>query len=216
MNKSIKLTEAREYLTSLVRQAGDILRTYFTSGVFTQKSKGGVDFLTEADEKVDEFLLSNIQKQYPSANFLTEETAPKDYTHLKESDNLWVIDPLDGTVNFSRHCPNFAISIGLVDKGISQLGIVYVPMTKEIYYAQADLGDAYLNDIPIHVSSTKVLGETIVACDWAWGLEKRFNVVEWLRKICTHVRQIKSMGSGVADLVSLAEGKIDIYICIRV
>ncbi len=56
------------------------------------------------------------------------------------------------------------------------------------------------------------MGESVIACDWAWGLEKRLNVVRWLDKISTHVRQIKSMGSGVADLAGLASGRIDGYI----
>ena len=211
MNTSINIIEAREYLTSLVFQAGEILRKYFKSGIFTQKSKGGVDFLTEADEEVDEFLLSNIKKNFPDANFLTEETAPKDYSHLKELNNLWIIDPLDGTINFSRKCPNFSISIGLVDKGVSTIGVVYVPMTKDLYYADTEGNHAYLNGSTISISLTKNLGEAVLACDWAWGLEKRLNVVTWLQKISTKVRQIKSMGSAVADLASLAEGRIDAY-----
>ncbi|MEK7592963.1 MAG: inositol monophosphatase family protein [Patescibacteria group bacterium] len=211
MDNAIDFTKAREYLTALTYKAGDILRTYFKSGIFTQKSKGGVDFLTQADEEVDKFLLTNIQRQYPDANFLTEETAPKDYSHLKELNNLWIIDPLDGTINFSRKCPNFSISIGLVDKGVSTIGVVYVPMTKDLYYADTEGNHAYLNGSPISVSLTKNLGEAVLACDWAWGLEKRLNVVTWLQKISTKVRQIKSMGSAVADLASLAEGRIDAY-----
>lgn len=213
MDNPIDLTEARKYLAELLPQAGEILRKYFISGEFTQKSKGGVDFTTQADEEIDTFLMEDLRKQYPQANFLTEETAPKDYSSLKEVDNLWVIDPLDGTVNFSRKHPNFTISVGLVDKGVSKLGVLYLPITKDLYWAQADQESAVLNGKPIHVSSTNNLGEVVLACDWPWALEKRLSVVNWLRNICTHVRQIKSMGSSSSDLASLANGRIDAYIC---
>ena len=119
---------------------------------------------------------------------------------------------MDGTVNFSRKNSNFAISVALVSQGISQLGFVYVPMTQELYYAQKDKKKAYLNGKEIHVSSTNDLDKAVIGCDWAWGLEKRLNVVRWLASISTHVRQIKCMGSAVADLASLANGRIDGYL----
>lgn len=200
-------------LKEIVTEAGEILKGYFKSQKFTSKSKGGVDFLTQADEEVDLFLREAIKKKYPQTQFLTEETAPSDYLSLKETENLWVIDPLDGTVNFSRKNPHFAISISLVNKGVSKFAIVYVPMSGELYWAQEDKDNAYLNGESIQVSKTHDLKETTLGCDWGWDLEKRLNVVDWLKNICTHVRQIKSMGSAVADLASLAEGKIDVYLC---
>ncbi|OGD83383.1 hypothetical protein A2165_03530, partial [Candidatus Curtissbacteria bacterium RBG_13_40_7] len=144
--------------------------------------------------------------------FLTEETAPEDYSSLRSADNLWVIDPLDGTINFSRKHPNFAISVALVNKGVLQLGVVHVPLTGDTYWAQADKEQAFVNGTPMQVSATEDMREVVLACDWAWGLEKRLNVVRWLGNISTHVRQIKSMGSAVSDLASLANGRIDGYI----
>lgn len=212
MNKEIDLNEAREYLLKLVPQAGDILVKYFTSGQFTTRSKGGVDLLTQADEEVDEFLRENIRKQYPQTSLLTEETAPKDYSSFKEAEILWIIDPLDGTINFSRGNPHFSISVGLVDKGVSKLGVVYIPMENNLYWAQEDQENAYLNGKPLQVSTTNDMREAVIGCDWAWDLEKRLRVVKWLGEISTQVRQIKSMGSAVADLASLARGRIDIYL----
>lgn len=212
MEIAINLTEAREYLTELVPQAGETLRKYFANRDFSSRKKEGVDFTTQADEEIDKFLRENIRERYPQTDFLTEETAPADYSSLKDTAGLWVIDPLDGTINFSRKHPHFAISIALVEKGKPLLGVVHIPMTKDLYWAQADQKDSYLNGTPIAVSSTDDLEESVVACDWAWGLEKRLNVVRWLGNVSTHVRQIKSMGSAVADLAALANGRIDAYI----
>ena len=76
---------------------------------------------------------------------MTEETAPADYSSLKDTNDLWVIDPLDSTTNFSREHPHFAISIGLVYKGIPKLGVAHIPMTGDTYWAQADQEGAFLN-----------------------------------------------------------------------
>jgi myo-inositol-1(or 4)-monophosphatase len=211
MDNQVDLTQARKYIIELAEEAGQTLKKYFVSGDFTQTSKGGVDFATQADYEVDAFLLEQIKKQYPQTNFLTEETAPADYSSLKDLDNLWVIDPLDGTINFSRKHPYFAISIGLVDKGVPKLGVVHIPMTGDTYWAQADQAGAFLKDKPIKVSSTDDLGTSTIACDWAWDVQKRLDVVSWLGKVSTHVRQVKAMGSAVTDLANLAGGQIDAY-----
>ncbi len=210
--KLISTVEARTFVLQILPHAGKILRDYFTTRNFTHKSKGGVDFLTQADEEVDRYILDQLKRKYPHANFLTEETAPKDYTHMKTLDNVWIVDPLDGTINFSRGTSHFAVSIALVHAGLSELGVVYLPMTEELYWAERSEPLVYRYAEPIHVSKVTKLGESIIACDWAWGLEKRKNVVGWLDKLSTHVRQIKSMGSAVADLAQLASGRIDAYI----
>lgn len=212
MNKKIDLTEAREYVTGLVSEAGEILKKYFASGKFTSKSKGGVDVLTQADEEIDKFLRENIRKQYPQTFLLTEETAPKDYSSLKEHDDLWVIDPIDGTVNFARGNPHFAISVGLVDKGLPKLGVVYLPMENNLYWAQADKEEAFLNGKTLNVSSTKELKETVFGCDWGWEKEERLILMKWLDRIVPHVRQIKCANSAVAEPATLANGKMDVYL----
>lgn len=205
------LNSVRDFVISLVSDAGKTLQEYYKSGNYSQKSKGGVDFLTQADEEVDAFLLSSLKAKYPETSFLTEETAPEDYSPLKNVDNLWIIDPLDGTTNFSRQSPNFAISVALVDKGKSKLGVVYLPITEDIYWAQQDRNEAIHNDKPMNVSSTNELGKVVIACDWPWKLDKRLDVVSWIKNICADVRQVKAMGSAVSDLASLADGKIDAY-----
>lgn len=210
-NNGIDLTAARKFILDLIPQAGITLCKYFESGEFTSRKKKGVDFTTQADEEVDAFLRENIEKKYSHSNFLTEETAPKDYSSLQDTENLWVIDPLDGTTNFSRKHPNFAISVALVDRGGTKLGVVYELISKKLYCAQADQEGAFLNNEPIYVSPTTDIRDVVIGCDWAWGLEKRLNVVRWLGNVSTHVRQIKSMGSAVADLASLAGGRIDAY-----
>ncbi len=208
----LNLNETRKYICQLVLQAGDILKDYFISRKFTSRSKGGVDVLTQADEEVDKFLRESIKTKYPKFPILTEETAPGDYSSFKTLDNLWVIDPLDGTVNFSRGNPHFAVSVGLVDKGVSKLGVVYLPLEESLYWAQADNKEAFLNKKPLRVSTTKSLKETVFACDWGWQPEERIRLVKYLAQVLIHVRQIKCANSAVAEPATLANGKIDVYL----
>lgn len=205
-------TTERKFVTDLVLEAGETLKRYFNSGEFTSRSKGGVDVITQADKEVDTFLLESIRRQFPACNILTEETAPDDYSSFRQLDNLWVIDPLDGTVNFSRHNPHFAISVGLVSKGVSQMGVVYLPIENKLYWAEADQDGAFLNDKPIKVSTTGDLKETVFCCDWGWNLETRMMLVKWLGRVNESVRQIKCMGSAVSDLASLADGSVESYL----
>lgn len=209
---NFNLDEAREYTLKTVLQAGEILEDYFTSRKFTSKSKGGVDVLTQADEEVDKFLRKTLLKQFPQTSILTEETAPGDYSSFKTLDNLWVIDPLDGTVNFLRGNPHFAISVGLIDKGISKLGVVYLPLENSLYWAQADKKEAFLNGKPMKVSITKALKETVIAIDWGWKPKERIKLIKYLERVLIHVRQIKCANSAVAEPASLADGKIDAYL----
>ncbi len=210
--KSINLTQAREFLFDLVPQAGKILKRYFVSRKFTQRQKKGVDFSTQADVEVDSFLVKHIKKRYPHAKFLTEETAPSDYSSLRNEDILWVIDPLDGTINFSRRHENFAISIGLVDKGIPKLGVVHNPLSGDTYWAQEEKEGSFLNGHEIKVSKTFDYREVILACDWPYDFGERLKVVNWIGILSQHVRQIKALGSAVADLAKVADGRIDCYI----
>lgn len=201
----------------LIRRAGAILSELFYSGEFNSRQKAGVDFTTEADKRVDKFLRDNLKQQYPDSKFLTEETAPKDYSKFINAENLWVIDPLDGTANFVRGDSNFAISVALVNKGRPVFGAVYKPITKKLYVVEINIcgGYAYCrfdgSEHQLEPSKTSRLKEAVVACDWPWDLDKREEVFEIISGICSYVRQIKCMGSAASDLVSLAEGKIDAY-----
>lgn len=208
----LDLSEAQHFIEDLVYEAGDILNRYFDSQVFTSQAKEGVDFKTQVDDEVDAFLVKNIQKKYPQTEFLTEETAPKDFISFKEKNNLWIIDPLDGTTNFSRGNAHFSISVALVEKGIPRLAVVYLPHEKELYTVQDRLKYTTLNGNPISISKTNELGKSVVAVDWSWDIAKRKNIVEVLGSISPYVRAIKSMGTAAGDLASLAAGRIDAYI----
>ncbi|MDP3940846.1 MAG: inositol monophosphatase family protein [bacterium] len=204
------LTSIRKELINIVLEAGKRIDGFLESG-FSSHSKGGSDFATEADDAIDLYLREKLSKRFPHTSFLTEETAPSEYASFVGKDNLWVIDPIDGTTNFSRGSMHFSVSVGLVDRGKAKLGVVYLPLEKKLYWAQSDMDKSYLNELPIKVSSTSSLKEALLCCDWSWDIEKRKKTLGIFSKILPNVRAIQSRGSASVEIVSVASGNIDAY-----
>lgn len=207
----INLEETTLFICELMPRAGKMLLNYFESTNLKVQRKGRMDIVTEADLKVDKFLQTEIKKVYPKIPFLTEETAPKDYSSLEKEEFLWVIDPLDGTVNFQRGNTNFAISVALVSYGKSIMGVTYAPFFKKMYWTNKNMKTVLLNGKTISVSKIDKISEASFGIDYVYDSEIRKITIEKSKFIIPSVRQVKTMGSAVSDLCSLAEGKLDIY-----
>lgn len=203
----------REYLCEILPQAGKLLLRFFSEKNYSLHSKGKLDVGTQADVASEEFLKEKILNKFPEALFLAEETANGSFSDFKHTRDLFVIDPLDGTMNFTRGNPNFAISVALINASTPVLGVCYSPISGDLYWAQEDKPGAYCNGRKIYVSSTQNLNEASFACDWVpYNLNKRQELIRWLKKITPFVRQIKSMGCAVNDSLSLAKGTVDVYL----
>lgn len=208
---TFNLEETTLFIRKLLPRAGKILLNYFGSANLRVQSKGEIDIVTEADLEVDRFLQSQIKKVYPKIPFLTEETAPDDYSNLEREEFLWVIDPLDGTVNFQRENTNFAISVALVNYGKSILGAAYIPFFKKMYWTNKNMKNVLLNGKPISVSKVSEISKASFGIDYVYYPEIRRETIKKSSSIIPSVRQVKTMGSAVSDLCSLAEGNLDIY-----
>lgn len=196
----------------IAKKAGEIAKKYFGTPDLVSTSKGDIDFLTQADREVDDFIRQSIKEHFPAAQLLTEETASADFSFIKDAKNLWIVDPIDGTTNFSRSDEHFSISIALVNNGQPSLGIVYLPLEDRLYFASADDDHATCNDEIITVSKIDDLKKSSIAYDWSWDLEKRKEMMKILQKIYLEVRQPRSLGSAAADLCMVADGRLDAYI----
>lgn len=188
--------------------AGTVLRSHW--GKLTDiRDKGFAwDLVTEADKAADQAIVSEIQKHFPHHQILTEETGSHGD---KESDYLWVIDPLDGTTNYTHNFPFVAISIAVLKKGIPQVGIVYNPILNELYQAEKGKG-AYLNKKLIHVSQVSSLEKSLLVTGFAYDRQETEdnNFAEFchLTNCCQGVRRI---GSAALDLAFVARGILDGY-----
>lgn len=198
-------------LPEILLNAGEIALAHKKQGL-TQTSKGSLDFLTDADLAVDEFLSKEIKKIIPEVTLLTEETAKENYQSLGDSELLCIIDPIDGTTNFARNFSNWAISVGFVEKGNTKAGFVYKPEENKLYKAFIDEDSAYLNDMRIGVSKTDNLSSSLVIVGWSWDLDKRKKMYETMGKFNLKVRAITDRGSAASDMCLVAQGDADIYV----
>lgn len=158
------------------------------------------------DLKSDKLIISAIKKKFPQHNILTEESGFID----KKSDYAWVIDPLDGSTNFARGNPFFAVSIALMKDKELLLGVVYAPYLKELYVAEKGKG-AYLNGKKIHVSKTNTLAKSyLVSCEGGDATNKQ--IAEINAKFLPLVKDMRKLGSAALESSSVAAGRSEAYI----
>lgn len=193
-------------LKNIARRAGDILIDLFR-GTFEIESKTGAELLTTADKKSEEFIIDSIRKEYPGVEIVAEETNPK----KGEEKEAFIIDPLDGTNNFSFGIPIFCVSIAYQVNNDLKIGVVYDPVHKELFYAKKR-GKAYLNDVPISVSKRKSLKDSIVATGFPYIKEKveDSNIPEFSAMLMES-RGLRRLGSAALDLCYVACGRFDGY-----
>ncbi len=208
MKYGVSPKDVLPFINEVSEAAGKKIMSYFR-GDFAIDSKdtrvGGIDIVTDADRASEEILLEAINREFPDHDILTEERT----TNLKGSRYMWVIDPLDGTVNFAHGLPVFCISIALTDGGIPIAGIVYDPVHYETFSAIKNHG-AFFNGNLTRVSEANTLDRSIVATGFPYdrAFSPENNVAEFSR-IVTRVQGIRRGGSAALDLAYVASGRID-------
>lgn len=136
-----------DFAKTLAMKAGKLLLDYFKPTGIQVNIKSDLTVITEADLASDRFITENIHKEFPSDGILSEEKQTEFPTGKQF---VWVIDPLDGTTNFSLGLPIWGVSIARLESGTPTLGVLYFPLLDELYYAQSNNG-AYLNERPLEV-----------------------------------------------------------------
>ncbi|MDO8486970.1 MAG: inositol monophosphatase [Candidatus Curtissbacteria bacterium] len=187
------------------RKAGNSILELSTKEIkYSMKNKH--DILAEADLESEKIIINTIKSKYPNHSFLSEETGEID----GKSDYLWAIDPIDGTINYSRGIEEYCISIALAKNGKLVLAVVYQPVTDKLYTAEKGKG-AFLNGKKIGISKESFAINMLLATDNSSNITSRASNFEILSKICTKVRHSRIFGSGALHLARLAEGEIDCY-----
>jgi len=194
------------FLKNIALNAGGILIDLFR-GDFEIESKTGAELLTTADTKSEEFLINSIRKEYPGVEIVAEETNPK----KGEEKEAFIIDPLDGTNNFSFGIPIFCVSIAYQLDNDLKIGVVYDPLHEELFYAEKGK-KAYLNDSPISVSKRESLRDSIIATGFPYIKikEENSNIPEFSAMLMKS-RGLRRLGSAALDLCYVACGRFDGY-----
>ncbi len=196
--------------TEAALAAGAVLQGYLgkVEDATTEKGRPG-DLVTVADKASEAVVLDYLHRHFPNHAILAEESGK--LGNQQSEEYLWAIDPLDGTTNFAHQYPCFAVSIGLLINGVSQVGVIYDPFHDELYRAAAGLG-ATLNRRPIRVSQTAELGKSLLVTGFAY--DRRETTDNNYAEFChlTHLTQgVRRSGSASIDLAHVACGRVDGY-----
>jgi myo-inositol-1(or 4)-monophosphatase len=170
--------------------------------------KGPADFVTAADRRAEETLRQELEQARPGYSFLGEEGGRHEGT---DRTHCWIVDPLDGTLNFLHGIPHFAISIALEREGVIVAGIVYNPANDELFTAERGKG-AFLNDRRLRVAARKRLADSVVAC--ALPHPSRGDGVRARNEhaaVQEKVAGLRRFGAAALDLAWVAAGRFDAY-----
>lgn len=196
------LTTAKE----IALDAGKLALNLF-AGERELTQKGFRDFVTDADYAAQNLIVERVREAFPDHGFLAEED---DATLSDDSEYVWIIDPVDGTTNYSRHIPFFCVSIGIAKNGSPIVGVIYDPVRDELFWATKG-GGAFINGKPISVSKIDDLANAIVAHDWSRSPAMRDVIMDMLARLVHQTRSIRVIGSAAIALCWVANGRLDAY-----
>ena len=183
-NLNLMIKAAEKASKILIRDFGEVEKLQVSL-------KGPNNFVTNADRKVEEIIIQELEKSKKNFSILTEESG---FIKNKDKDNFWIIDPIDGTTNFLNGVPHFCISIALLFEKEIIAGVIYDPIKDEIFYAEKN-GGSFLNNKSIRVSKKN----NISGC--LYGVNFRKNLPENLI--------IRNTGSAALDLAYVSCGRFD-------
>ena len=197
---------------SYVKEAGAFILEHMKNPLQMKEKINHSDLVTEVDLKVEKFLCEQIRHDYEDHWILSEEAcADKDAFHFmsQQMDGYgWIIDPIDGTTNFIHRIPHFAISIGILKDGLPICGVVYNPMTGELYTAKAG-GGAFLNGESIQVGTENQISEALLATGFqATEWKSDSQVLARIGNIVGRARNVRIIGAASLDLCMVASGRL--------
>lgn len=198
------LGRIRDIGVAAAARAGEILLNYW-GRTHTVERKGAIDLVTEADLASENAIIQLIRTAFPNHSVLAEESGVTPGTDAYE----WIIDPLDGTTNYAHHLPEFSLSIAFAFEGDIVFGVVLNPVTGELFCGTRGQG-ATLNGRPTRVSSTKILGESLLVTGFPYDLKSVIRPLICRFERCLMAAQgVRRLGSAALDLCYVACGRFD-------
>ncbi len=190
------------------RSAGAIInRAALDLDLLQVTAKGTNDFVTEVDRAAEASIIETLLAAYPGHAILAEESGREH--GAKDSDYVWIIDPLDGTTNFIHGLPIYAVSIALAFRGVVQQAVVYDPARNDMFYASKGRG-AFLNDKRLRVAKRTRLAEALIGTGFPFrkgdNLKRYVSILEEVMQACAGIRR---PGAAALDLCYVAAGWYD-------
>jgi myo-inositol-1(or 4)-monophosphatase len=197
----------REVAEAIAREAGHQLREAFAGPLVNVTAKSSpTDLVSEADHAAERLIRERLASARPGDGFLGEEGGDE----VGTTGLRWVVDPLDGTINFLFRIPQWAVSIACEDASGTLAGVIYDPMRDELWSAERD-GAALLDGRPIAASTRTDLATSLIATGFGYDAEIRRYQAEVVARLLPSVRDIRRLGSAALDLAWTAAGRYDAY-----
>lgn len=204
------MEDLSKYKAAMFEAAGEaakILMDNFDTDFEIGRKRDYHDLVTEVDKKSEAKIIEIIHKHFPEHNVLGEEGGDLN----KKSDYVWIVDPIDGTINYAHSVPIFCVSIALEIRGEVLLGIVYSPLTHEKFWAEKGNG-AYLNDKKIRVSGIEYLKDSLLVTGFPYGAKDNSDhCIDHFVNFVKLGLPIRRLGSAAMDICYLACGRFDAF-----
>ena len=206
---SSPMSEITQFAKAAAVHAGDMIVRERNQNSLQWDFKGGNELVTQADLKADTLITNLIRETYPEHVVLSEELAPTVVGDDAAFDrDLWIVDPIDGTVNYAHgHCQS-AVSIAYVHNNEIVVGVVYNPFTCEMFWAEAGNG-AFLNDSPIEVARESDPSRAIIATGFPYDKSTLEPMIKRVAIILRECADIRRLGSAALDICWVAAGRLD-------
>ena len=186
---------------SLIRDYGEIENLQVSS-------KGPGDFVTSADKRTEKIIINELQRAHPEYGIVTEESG---IINKSNTQNRWIIDPIDGTFNFLKGIPQFAISIGYEKDNEIKCGVIFNPIMNEMFLAEKGNG-AYLNNSRIRVSNKKKINDALIVTGGPKQVSKiKEKIFSEYVNVSNKVANVRKFGSAALDMAYVACGRFDGY-----
>lgn len=198
------------FTQALARDAGKLIVDERAKAELSHEYKNGEELVTNADVKADKFICESIARQFPAHEIVSEESSPDIDGVQQMTKPLWIIDPIDGTVNYAHGHNHSAISIAYVENAQTKLGVVYNPFIDELFTAEAGKG-AFLNDKSISVSTETELRRSLVATGFPYDKSTLAPMIPRLHAVLANCADIRRKGSAALDICYLAVGRLEAY-----
>ncbi|ETI66154.1 inositol monophosphatase family protein [Neobacillus vireti] len=195
-----------------VKEAGNRIRSSFDQTLNIQTKSNPNDLVTNIDKEIEQFFIKKVRGVYPNHKILGEEGFGDDLKSLEGI--VWLIDPIDGTMNFIHQQRNFAISLAVYENGIGKIGLIYDVVHDELYHAIRGNG-AYLNEKSIPVLKSTTVKESIIALNATWVMENHRIDHNLMIPLVKDARGTRSYGTAALEMVFVATGRVDAYLSMR-
>lgn len=206
----LNIQQIANFTLQLAQQAGDLIRTERQQARFERNYKYGQELVTSVDIKADQLIRQAIEQRYPDHEILSEESSPNFQDLDKLRQPLWIIDPIDGTINFAHNHHQVAVSIAFAVNGEVQVGVVHCPFLGETFHAIRGQFSR-LNGQPIAVSGLEDFRHALLATGFPYDKATLATLIRRLEKVMGECQDIRRIGSAAVDICWVAMGRLDGY-----